>query len=198
MSAFTFTTPVTFGHDSNSNIMKFHPYGVNESETIWYDINSLNEATLDNRANGAGFRLIAEVSRNVIDNTDFDLVETSTNSWPHNSRFDAMFLGNTNMLGLTETYKGTYGGNTYFYKVIWMNNNDNLDYTTTGKCSLSNLSSGKVPALYITNHEFGHLAGLKQHGFTWESDHTAMKPGCHAGMAQLRAEDINDINDYYS
>ena len=91
VSAFTFTTPVAFGHDSNSNIMKFHPYGVNDSETIWYDINSLNEATLDNRSNGAGFRLIAEVSRNVIDNTDFDLVETSTNSWPHNSRFDATY-----------------------------------------------------------------------------------------------------------
>ncbi len=55
----TFALPIAFGHDSNSNIMTFHPYGVNESETIWYDITSLNDVNLDNESNGAGIRLSA-------------------------------------------------------------------------------------------------------------------------------------------
>ncbi len=132
----------------------------------------------------------------MIHSTDFDLVETSTYSWPHASKVDAANLGSTNTYGVTTTHKGTSGGNPYFYKVIWLNTHEHLNYNTRGSC---NIFASDVPVQYILNHEFGHLAGLNHHHhFTWTSDHTAMKPGCDSGMAQLRAEDINDINDYYS
>ena len=49
----------------------------------------------------------------------------------------------------------------------------------------------------IAIHEFGHYAGLSHHGWTWSNTHTAMKAGCNTGQADLRAEDINDINDHY-
>ena len=52
---------------------------------------------------------------------------------------------------------------------------------------------------YIIMHEFGHWAGLNHHSsWPFNDTHTAMKGGCNPGQYDLRTEDKNDINDYYS
>ena len=161
---------------------------------IWYNIDSLDHATLDSsKNNGGGFRLIAEVPRPAIDNTDFDLRETSTYTWGTTSRVDAKHLGTTNVFGATETFEFTG----YLYKVIWLNTNNNLNYDIGGGC---NPSYGHVEPDYILTHEMGHLAGLGHHKWHWgdSSTHTAMKTGCNSGQASLRSDDLSDINDYYN
>lgn len=134
-----------------------------------------------------------EVPRHTIDSTDFDLTVIASNNHGHNSRFDAKYLGTTNVFGATGSYSGGGG----HYKVIWLNTNNNLNYDPDVGC---NISFGEVNPDYIITHEFGHLAGLGHHVWHWGawSGHTAMKGGCNFDQSQLRTEDLNDINDHYT
>ena len=191
--AFVNMTPV-FAHDSNGDIMDDNPFSPSASETIWYNMNALDDVTFGgSEDNSAAVKLVSEVPRYTVHSTDFDLTVISTNNHGYNSRVDATYLGGTNVLGATGTYTGGGGQ----YKVIWLNTNDNLDYDLSVGC---NLSYGEVNPDYVLTHEFGHLAGLDHHTWHWGawSGHTAMNPGCNHDQAQLRAEDLNDINEYYS
>lgn len=172
--------------------MNFHPFDQDASETIWYDMYSLNFVDLDDQANAEGIRLIAEVSRQALDNTDFDITEDSTYSYNDN-RFDATYMADARVYGLTVKYPTN--SNPMTHKVIYLNTNNNVNYLTGTGC---NIFTSDVSASYIINHEFGHFAGLGHHGWTWSSTDTAMKEGCNSGQAQLRVEDINDINDHYN
>lgn len=137
----------------------------------------------------AGMRLINEVARQNVDNTDMTITENTSYSSGIN-RVDAGYIGDA----LTFGYTATYGSGSSMYKVIYYNTNDDLDYDTSAGCT------GwwdLVNPLNIANHEFGHFAGLSHHGWTWSSTHTAMKSGCNTGQADLRDEDINDINEWY-
>ena len=107
------------------------------------------------------------------------------------NRFDAAYIGDA----LTFGYAPHFDSGSDMYKVIYFNTNDDLDYDTSAGCT------GWRDLVNPTNiaiHEFGHYAGLSHHyGWTWSNTHTAMKTGCNTGQADLRSEDINDINDHY-
>ena len=179
-------------HDSNSSILNTDPFGRSDSETIWYDMNSLDDVSLDGEEdNSEGIKLTAEVPRHTIDTTDFDPTETTSNNWPTNSRVDAKHMSNANTYGVTQTVES---GN-YFYKIIWLNTNNSLNYNSDGEC---NVFQGIIGLDNILTYEFGHLAGLGHHSsWPFGNSHTAMKGGCNAGQLDLKHEDINDINDYY-
>ena len=183
-----------YAHDNNGSILTLYPFGVSDSETIWYDDDALDDVTYDgSEGNSVALRLIAEVPRNTVDQTDFDLTEVGSNNQGYNSRIDAQYYSSTNFMGQTLPYTGGGG----LYKVIWLNTNDNLDYNPNIGCNLSN---GEVNPDYILTHEMGHLAGLAHHSWHWGawSGHTAMESGCHADFNQLQTEDIADINAYYT
>lgn len=190
---FVMATPA-YAHDSNSSILTFYPFSAASSETIWYDDNALDNVTYNgSEDNSVALRLIAEVPRNTVDQTDFDLTEVGTNNQAYNSRVDAKYFTSTNDLGLTQAYSGAGG----LYKVLWLNTNDNLNYKTSIGC---NLSYGEVNPDYILTHEMGHVAGLAHHTWHWGAwgGHTAMEDGCHSDFSQLQTEDIADINGYYT
>lgn len=136
---------------------------------------------------------MAEVSRAALDSTDMDVTESTSYVSGSDNRLDARQYSSTNIFGQTLPYGDTDGPD--MYKVIWLNKNDDLNYLTSAGC---NHWWDLVNPQYILNHEFGHLAGLSHH--TWwpiDNTHTAMKSGCNPGQASLRAEDKNDINDWY-
>lgn len=188
--AFVIATPA-YAHDSNSNIMTYDPFDASDgNQKIWYDIYSLNYVDLDGSDNnGAGLRLIAEVARADLHyNTDFDVTETS--NWSYgDSVFDAAYLGN-GVWGAT----ASWGSGTGQYKFIYLNTSNNVNYQQTAGCT-NNLD--KPNPLYVSNHEFGHFAGLDHHGTTSNS-HTAMMDDCNPGQASLKTEDKNDITDWYN
>ncbi len=183
-----------YAHDSNGDIMNFEPFSASSSETIWYDMDALDDVTYDgSENNGVALTLIAEVPRHTIHSTDFDLTVVSSNNPGYNSRLGAAYLGSTNVFGATGSYSGGGGQ----YKVIWLNTNNSLNYDPDVGC---NIIFGEVNPDYVITHEFGHFAGLGHHVWHWGAwdGHTAMKSGCNSDQSQLRTEDLNDINDHYT
>lgn len=155
----TITIPEADAHNSDSNIMTLNPFNADDgTQEIWYNMNSLALITLDGQSNAAGMRLINEVARQNVDNTDMTITENTSYSSGIN-RVDAGYIGDA----LTFGYTATYGSGSSMYKVIYYNTNDDLDYDTSAGCT------GwwdLVNPLNIANHEFGHFAGLSHHGWT--------------------------------
>jgi len=174
----------------NPTIMNYGEFDADDgTQKIWYDIYSLNYVSLDNvESNGAAFRLIAEVARASLDTSDMTVTETSNWQWG-DSVYDAKYFSSTGIYGQT----ATYGNGDDRYKFIYLNTNNGVNYSLNKGCYTAATSPN--PAL-ISNHEFGHFAGLNHH--SGGSSHTAMHTGCHPNQYQIQSADFADINNHYN
>lgn len=171
-------------------IMNYGEFDADDgTQEIWYDIYSLDYVTLDNvENNGAAFRLIAEVARASLNTSDMTVTETANWSWG-DSVYDAKYYSSSGVYGAT----ATYGNGDDRYKFIYLNTNNSVNYSLNKGCYTANTSPN--PA-YISNHEFGHFAGLNHH--SGGSSHTAMHTGCHPNQYQIQSADFTDINNHYN
>ncbi len=76
-------------------------------------------------------------------------------------------------------------------KYIMFNNNSNANMINSGSCAWHQNDNIE----YVSNHEFGHYAGMiHQSGST---SHTMMHSACDVGYAVIRSGDITQINGWY-
>lgn len=184
------TTFVTIDAYATHPLPTYNPWNSDDNnQYIWYDIYSLNFVTMDgSEDSGDGWRLIGEVSRaSVHYNSDLNILEREYVFG--DNVFDATYYSSTGVYGATQAYDS--GAN--LYKFIYMNTNNGVNYRNNATC----IGTDAPNPQYISNHEFGHLAGLGHSSSIASDSHTAMKGGCNPGQASIKSADFNQINGFY-
>jgi len=173
----------------------YYPFS-SANKSICYQMTALNSVKLDGHLNQANtLRTIIDAARAHVDsNTDINI------------SVDASCTGTSNQVSAWQLASYLHAMNTVYnvgqssmYKIITFTTHPDHNFVTGASC----VNFPGIPVTpnprYVANHEFGHFAGLRHPTSEWgvSDTHTMMKAECNPGYAQIRPDDISQINTFY-
>lgn len=121
------------------------------------------------------------------DNTNMNLSET-TSCTGYKNWVTSFYDSNTSLAAYATALFTTSGTE---YKLIYFNNNQYEYWVTNGNCSSTTLDLSN-----ISNHEFGHFAGM-MHQTDGSTGHTMMRDPCTSDNSSIKSADISFVNPHY-